>query len=67
MADEWQMVQKRLIMQKSPCDQRGQGLVEYGLIIMLVAVTVIAVLSILGPAVTGAVYSSINSTISGGG
>jgi pilus assembly protein Flp/PilA len=33
--------------------QRGQGLVEYGLIIALVAVLAIAGLLIFGPAITG--------------
>jgi pilus assembly protein Flp/PilA len=38
--------------------QRGQGLVEYALILVLVAVVVIAVLSLLGPAI-GNVFSQI--------
>lgn len=36
----------------------GQGLVEYALILVLVAVVVIAVLGLLGPAV-GDVFSNI--------
>lgn len=39
-------------------DQRGQGLVEYALILVLIAVVVIVILAILGPAV-GNVFSSI--------
>ncbi len=37
---------------------RGQGLVEYALILVLVAVVVIAVLTLLGPAI-GNVFSNI--------
>ncbi len=39
----------------------GQGLVEYALIIFLVAIVVIAILLLLGPQI-GAVFSSIYST-----
>ena len=38
--------------------ERGQGLVEYALILVLVAIVVIAVLAILGPAI-GNVFSTI--------
>ena len=37
---------------------RGQGLVEYGLILMLIALIVIIVLAVLGPAV-GNMFSSL--------
>ncbi|MEJ5222878.1 MAG: Flp family type IVb pilin [Anaerolineales bacterium] len=40
--------------------EKGQGLVEYALILVLVAVVVIAVLTILGP-IIGNVFSEINS------
>ncbi len=42
--------------------ERGQGLVEYSLILVLVAVVVIAVLSLLGPAI-GNVFSTILGAI----
>ncbi len=42
--------------------EEGQGLVEYALILVLVAVVVIAILTILGPAV-GQVFSSIVDAI----
>ncbi len=42
--------------------EEGQGLVEYALILVLVAVVVIAILTILGPAV-GGVFSSIAGNI----
>ena len=38
--------------------EEGQGLVEYALILVLVAVVVIAILTLLGPAI-GNVFSSI--------
>ena len=42
--------------------QQGQGLIEYAIIISLVALIVIAILWLLGPEV-GNSYSSINSSI----
>ncbi len=42
--------------------EEGQGLVEYALILVLVAVVVIAILTILGPAV-GNVFSSVIGNI----
>ena len=42
--------------------EEGQGLVEYALILVLVAVVVIAVLTLLGPSI-GNVFSSIISGI----
>ena len=45
----------------SPREQ-GQGLVEYALILVLVAVVVIAALTIMGPLVRN-VFSTINSSL----
>jgi pilus assembly protein Flp/PilA len=42
--------------------EKGQGLVEYALILVLVAIVVIAVLMVLGP-VIGNVFSTINSSL----
>ena len=42
--------------------EKGQGLVEYALILVLVAVVVIAVLLILGP-IIGNVFTKINSQL----
>lgn len=42
----------------------GQGLVEYALILFLVAVVVIAVLVLLGPQI-GSVFSSVVSALRG--
>ncbi|MGD1993165.1 MAG: Flp family type IVb pilin [Anaerolineae bacterium] len=46
--------------------EEGQGLVEYALIIVLVAIVVIVALSLLGP-VIGDVFSSIANTLEGTG
>ena len=43
-------------------NEKGQGLVEYALILVLVAVVVIAVLLILGP-IIGNVFTKINSNL----
>jgi len=42
--------------------EKGQGLVEYALILVLVAVVVIAVLTLLGP-IIGNVFTKINSAL----
>ena len=42
--------------------ERGQGLVEYALILVLVAIVVIAALMILGP-IIGNTFSTINSSL----
>jgi pilus assembly protein Flp/PilA len=47
-------------------NQKGQGLVEYALILVLVAIVVIAALLILGP-IIGNVFSKVNSSLSGVG
>jgi pilus assembly protein Flp/PilA len=44
--------------------ENGQGLVEYALILVLVAIVVIAALMVLGP-VVGNMFSKINSSLSG--
>jgi pilus assembly protein Flp/PilA len=43
--------------------EKGQGLVEYALILVLVAIVVIAALMILGP-VIGNVFSKVNNSLS---
>ena len=42
--------------------EKGQGLVEYAIILALVAIVVIAVMRILGPKI-GNVFSTINSSL----
>ena len=43
--------------------ERGQGLTEYALILVLVALVVIAILTLLGPQV-GNVYSQVTNMLS---
>jgi len=47
-------------------DEEGQGLAEYALLLALVAVTMIALMAIFGPAV-GNIFSNIVSHIDGVG
>lgn len=42
--------------------EEGQGLVEYALILVLVAIVVIAILTLLGPQI-GNVFSAINNAL----
>lgn len=43
--------------------EKGQGLVEYALILVLVAIVVIAAMSLLAPLI-GNVFSAINASLS---
>ena len=43
-------------------DESGQGLVEYALILVLVAIVAIAILAILGPQI-GNIFSQITSVL----
>ena len=43
-------------------DEDGQTLVEYGLLLALIAIVVIAVLIILGPTVSG-IFQSVNDQL----
>ena len=43
--------------------EKGQGLVEYALILVLVAVVVIVVLQVLGPLIAG-VFTKVNDNLS---
>lgn len=44
--------------------EKGQGLVEYALIIVLVSIVVIAALTLLGPQISN-IFNSISSTLGG--
>ena len=44
--------------------EEGQGLVEYALILVLIAIVVIGILTVLGARVSG-VFSNINSGLGG--
>jgi pilus assembly protein Flp/PilA len=45
-------------------NEKGQGLLEYALILVLIAVVVIVVLNVIGPQV-GGVFSRLTTTLSG--
>ena len=47
-------------MRENP--ERGQGLVEYALILVMIAVVVLAVLLLLGP-IVGNMFSEVNSEL----
>jgi pilus assembly protein Flp/PilA len=53
--------QEGFIMLFAP-KERGQGLVEYAIILSLVAVLVVAVVRVMGPRI-GETYSTINSSL----
>jgi len=46
--------------------EEGQGLVEYALILVLIAIVVIVVLSLLGTSIS-AIFSQIGSSLTGTG
>jgi pilus assembly protein Flp/PilA len=46
--------------------EKGQGLVEYALILVLVAIVVIAALMVLGP-IIGNSFSTINASLNAAG
>ena len=47
-----------------PQEEKGQTLIEYALIVLLIAIVVIAMLSILGVDI-GGVFTSISTTLTG--
>jgi len=47
----------------SPEAEEGQGLVEYALVLLLVAIVVISILVLLGPQI-GSMYSAVSKGIS---
>ena len=49
-------------VQRAVSPARGQGLVEYALILVLVAIVVIAALMVLGP-IIGNTFSTINNSL----
>jgi pilus assembly protein Flp/PilA len=48
----------------SAIEEKGQGLVEYAIILAFVAIVVIAIMRLLGPKI-GNTFSSISSSIPG--
>jgi pilus assembly protein Flp/PilA len=55
---------RRLVMIYLPENEEGQGLVEYALILVLVAIVVIAILVILGPQI-GNIFSRVTNGLGG--
>jgi pilus assembly protein Flp/PilA len=55
------LFERQIIMLFAP-KEKGQGLVEYAIILALVAIVVIAVMQILGPKI-GNTFSTINSSL----
>jgi pilus assembly protein Flp/PilA len=53
---------RRLNIMKFALKEKGQGMVEYALILVLVAVVVIAAVTIMGPLV-GKVFSTVNASL----
>ena len=47
-----------------PPHEEGQGLVEYALILVLVAIVVIAILALLGPQITN-IFSQVTAGLTG--
>lgn len=56
---------KEFLMGMGVQEEQGQGLVEYALIIVLIAVVVIGVLTLLGTEI-GAVFTQITGALGGG-
>lgn len=53
-----------LVLYFSCKEEKGQGLVEYALILVLVAIVVIAILAILGPQI-GNIFSQVTNGLGG--
>lgn len=60
--DEGVLARNKVLRERRRSAQAGQGLLEYALLIVLVALVVIVLLAILGPAV-GNMFSNIISNI----
>lgn len=58
------IIRQAVTRKQKPDGERGQGLVEYALILVLVAVAVIVALTLLGP-VVGNVFSNIVNSFAG--
>ena len=54
---------KKLFKKLNQPEEEGQGLMEYALVLMLIAVVVIAILVVLGPKV-GSIFSSVTKGFS---
>jgi pilus assembly protein Flp/PilA len=63
LSKEKTMLDFKKLFKKSEEKEEGQGLVEYALILFLVAVVVIAILILLGPQI-GSVFSAVTKGLS---
>ncbi|MGH7667826.1 MAG: Flp family type IVb pilin [Candidatus Dormibacteria bacterium] len=52
------------VVSRRDSDEEGQGMVEYALILVLIAIVVIAILTIVGHRVSD-VFSNVNTGLSG--
>jgi pilus assembly protein Flp/PilA len=60
--DKQGLFRKEVTYMKRRFDESGQGLTEYALILVLVAIVVFIALSLLGP-VVGNIFSQVNSML----
>jgi len=60
-SQETNLIRKEFTMLFAP-KEKGQGLVEYAIILALVAIVVIAVMRLLGPKI-GNTFSTINNSL----
>jgi len=56
------MLEVKALKALNEVKERGQGLVEYALILVLVAIVVIAALTLLGPTISN-IFSDIDSAL----
>ena len=62
LSHTYHLILSAITTEEHNASETGQGLIEYALILILVAVTVVALLVIMGPAM-GNIYSNILSAI----
>ncbi|MCJ7696545.1 MAG: Flp family type IVb pilin [Anaerolineaceae bacterium] len=60
------LLQAKMFLDSIKSQEKGQGLIEYALIILLVSIVVILVLTLLGDQIQ-AVFTSITTTLGGAG
>ena len=62
MSIDKKLKERRIAFMLLSLEEKGQGMVEYAMILVFVALVVIAALTVFGP-VVGNTYSSINSKL----
>ena len=58
------LFQVKMLLDSIKSKEKGQGLIEYALIILLISIVVIVALTALGPQIS-AVYNDITATLGG--